>query len=138
MRMLSKNISHSAVGKKFSSANISDVTENVPVQTQCNWSWLILLLNNWFVYKKLVMKKVIKIFYDTFRGKVVLNYTTSFDMTTECNQIIEDQTTPDALLLAQESAIVRMYLNGTVKDVVGDRANTGYEITKFIYHSLVT
>ena len=59
-------------------------------------------------------------------------------MTAECKQIIEDQTTPDALLVAQESAIVRMYLNGTVEDVVGDKDNTGYEITEYIYHSLVT
>ena len=59
-------------------------------------------------------------------------------MTTECNQIIEDQTTPDALLLAQESAIVRIYLNGTVEDVVGDKDNKGYGITEYIYHSLVT
>ena len=58
-------------------------------------------------------------------------------METECNQIIEDRTTPDALLLAQESAIVRMYLNGTVEDVVGDKDNTGYEITDYIYFSFV-
>ena len=59
-------------------------------------------------------------------------------MTTECNQILKDKTTPDALLLAQESAIVRIYLNGTVEDIVGDKDNIGYEITDYILHSLVT
>ena len=65
--------------------------------------------------------RLIKTFYNTFRGKVVLNHTISFDMKTPCNQILEDATTPDALLLTQTSSIVRMYPNGTVEDVVGDK-----------------
>ena len=77
--------------------------------------------------------RLVKTFYDTFRGKVVLNHTISFDMKTPCNQIIEDQTTPDALLLAQTSSIVRLYPNGTVEDVVGDKDKEGYVITEYIY-----
>ena len=79
------------------------------------------------------MNRLVKTFYDTFRGKVVLNHTISFDMKTPCNQILEDATTPDALLLTQTSSIVRMYPNGTVEDVVGDKDKEGYVITERIY-----
>ena len=35
-------------------------------------------------------------------------------------QIIEDQTTPEAFLLAAHSKVVRMYQNGTTEFVVGN------------------
>ena len=73
------------------------------------------------IHEKMIINRFVKTFYNTFRGKVVLNHTISFDMKTPCNQILEDATTPDALLLTQTSSIVRMYPNGTVEDVVGDK-----------------
>ena len=41
------------------------------------------------------------------------------------NEIIADQTTPDAVLLGTTSAVVRMYSNGTNEVVVGDRSTRG-------------
>ena len=41
------------------------------------------------------------------------------------NEIIADQTTPDAVLLAEYSTVVRMYSNGTTEVVVGDRSIYG-------------
>ena len=41
------------------------------------------------------------------------------------NEIIADQTTPDAVLLAEDSAVIRMYPNGTTEVVVGDRSTKG-------------
>ena len=40
-------------------------------------------------------------------------------------EILEDQTTPDAVLLAAFSAVVRMYSNGTTEVVVGDKSTYG-------------
>ena len=39
---------------------------------------------------------------------------------------MEDETTPGAVLLAEATAVARMYPNGTVEDVVGDENNKGY------------
>ena len=44
----------------------------------------------------------------------------------ECKQIIEDETTPGAFLLAVNTAVIRMYPNGTTEDVVGDDSIYGY------------
>ena len=40
-------------------------------------------------------------------------------------QILADEATPDAVLLAENSAVVRMYSNGTTEVVVGDRSTSG-------------
>ena len=55
----------------------------------------------------------------------MLNYTTTFEISDECYEIIADQTTPDAVLLGTTSAVVRMYSNGTNEVVVGDRSTKG-------------
>ena len=55
----------------------------------------------------------------------MLNYTTTFEISDECYEIIADQTTPDAVLLGTTSAVVRMYSNGTNEVVVGDRSTRG-------------
>ena len=39
--------------------------------------------------------------------------------------MVEDETTPGAVLLAENTAVVRMYLNGTIEDIVGDKDNKG-------------
>ena len=85
------------------------------------------------IHEKMIINRFVKTFYNTFRGKVVLNHTISFDMKTPCNQILEDQTTTDALLLAQISSIIRLYPNGTVEDIVGDKDKEGFVITEYIY-----
>ena len=41
------------------------------------------------------------------------------------HEIIEDETTPDAVLLAQYSAVVRMYSNGTTEVVLGKTSTRG-------------
>ena len=43
-----------------------------------------------------------------------------------CNEIIKDETTPDAVLLAEGSAIFRMYPNGTTEDLVGNISFHGW------------
>ena len=40
-------------------------------------------------------------------------------------EIIEDETNPDAVLLAEDSAVVRMYPNGTTEVVVGNTSTRG-------------
>ena len=40
--------------------------------------------------------------------------------------MVEDETTSGAVLLAESTAVVRMYLNGTIEDIVGDKDNSGY------------
>ena len=55
----------------------------------------------------------------------MLNYTTSFEISDKCYEILADKTTPDAVLLATDSAVVRMYSNGTNEVVVGDRSTRG-------------
>ena len=49
---------------------------------------------------------------------------TSFDSASYSAMIV-DETTPDAVLLAAESAVVRMYSNGTTEVVVGNRSTEG-------------
>ena len=39
---------------------------------------------------------------------------------------MEDETTPGAVLLAETTAIARMYPIGTVEEIVGDKYNKGY------------
>ena len=60
-----------------------------------------------------------------FSGEIALNYTTSFEISDVCYEILADKTTPDAVLLATDSAVVRMYSNGTNEVVVGDRSTKG-------------
>ena len=55
----------------------------------------------------------------------MLNYTTSFEISDKCYEILADKTTPDAVLLGTRSAVVRMYSNGTTEVVVGDRSTKG-------------
>ena len=55
----------------------------------------------------------------------MLNYTTSFRISDMCHEILADKTTPDAVLLATNSAVVRMYSDGTTEVVVGDRSTQG-------------
>ena len=55
----------------------------------------------------------------------MLNYTTSFEISDQCNAILADKTTPNAVLLGSKSAVVRMYSNGTTEAVVGDRSTQG-------------
>ena len=55
----------------------------------------------------------------------MLNYTTSFKISDMCHEILADKTTPDAVLLATNSAVVRMYSDGTTEVVVGDRSTQG-------------
>ena len=55
----------------------------------------------------------------------MLNYTTSFEISDQCNAILADKTTPNAALLGSKSAVVRMYSNGTTEVVVGDRSTAG-------------
>ena len=54
----------------------------------------------------------------------MLNHTSSLETSVVFNEIIADQTTPDAVLLAANSAVVRMYPNGATEVLVGD-LNTG-------------
>ena len=65
-------------------------------------------------------------FYCYFSGEIVLNYTTSFEISDSCREILADKTTPDAVLLGLDSAVVRMYSNGTTEVVVGDIGTEGY------------
>ena len=55
----------------------------------------------------------------------MLNYTTSFEISDSCYEILADKTTPDAVLLGTRSAVVRMYSNGTSEVVVGNRSTKG-------------
>ena len=50
----------------------------------------------------------------------MLNHTLSFETSVVYREIIADQTTPDAVLLAADSAVVRMYPNGATEVLVGD------------------
>ena len=63
--------------------------------------------------------------YSCASGDIVLNYTTSFQMSDKYRQILADEATPDAVLLAENSAVVRMYSNGTTEVVVGNRSTSG-------------
>ena len=54
----------------------------------------------------------------------MLNHTSSFETSVVFNEIIADETTPDAVLLAADSAVVRMYPNETTEVLLGD-LNTG-------------
>ena len=42
------------------------------------------------------------------------------------NQIIDDVTTPGAVLLALKTEIVRLYTNGSTENVVGNQHTSGY------------
>ena len=64
--------------------------------------------------------------YWYFSGQIALNYKTSFETDVEYFQIIEDKTTPNAVLLAEGSAVVRMYSNGTTEVLVGKVNAQGY------------
>ena len=68
--------------------------------------------------------KTINIF-NIFSGEIVLNYTASSKTSDFYYEIIEDKTTPDAVLLAEDSAVVRMYSNGTTEVVLGDTGKIG-------------
>ena len=59
-------------------------------------------------------------FFCYVRGEIAFKYKTLFDMAGFYYEIIADQTTPDAVLLAADSAVTRMYPNGTTEGVVGD------------------
>ena len=65
-------------------------------------------------------------FFYVFRGEIVLNFRAEYGVTTTVKQIIEDETTPNAVLLATYYSILRMYLNGSTEDVVGNPSSLGY------------
>ena len=46
-------------------------------------------------------------------------------MSDVCHEMIADKTTPDAVLLAINSAVARMYSNGTTEVIVGDSSAQG-------------
>ena len=60
-----------------------------------------------------------------FSGELVLNYTT-FKTDVNVYGIVEDETTPGAVLLSTWFAIARMYPNGTKQVVVGEEGSEGY------------
>ena len=66
------------------------------------------------------------LYCDFFSGEITFNCTESFENSRFYYQIIEDMTTPGAVLLAEATAIARMYPNGTIEDVVGDKNRAGY------------
>ena len=61
-----------------------------------------------------------------FSGEISFNCTASFKNSRYYFQLVEDETTPGAVLLAEQAAIARMYPNGTIEDVVGDKDIRGY------------
>ena len=61
-----------------------------------------------------------------FSGEITFNCTESFESGRFYWQLIEDMTTPGAVLLAERTAVARMYPNGTIEDVVGDKDTEGY------------
>ena len=46
-------------------------------------------------------------------------------MSDVCHEMMADKTTTDAVLLAINSAVARMYLNGTTEVIVGDTSAQG-------------
>ena len=67
-----------------------------------------------------------------FSGELVLNYTT---LETDYNPIygiVEDETTPGAIILSNWYAIVRMYPNGTKEVVAGSVGTEGYVMVRGI------
>ena len=52
------------------------------------------------------------------------------------NQIIDDVTTPDSVLLAQKTAIVWLYMNGSIENVVGNQPTSGYVWEEVQKHNL--
>ena len=58
-------------------------------------------------------------FFCVFRGEIVVHSTAEYKFSSDVKQIIEDETTPNAVLLATYHSILRMYLNGSTEDVVG-------------------
>ena len=66
----------------------------------------------------------VKIF-DCFSGETILNYTESFETSAGYREILADQTTPDAVLLAEKFSVYRMYSNGTAEAVVGKVSTRG-------------
>ena len=63
-----------------------------------------------------------------FRGEIIVNFTAEYEVSSTVRQIIEDETTPNAVLLASTYSILRMYLNGSTEDVVGQTGSAGYVI----------
>ena len=60
-----------------------------------------------------------------FSGEIILNITTKYEFDPAVKQIIEDETTPGAVLLASARFIHRIYLNGSREDVVGNPDEVG-------------
>ena len=75
----------------------------------------------WFVY---AIKKLC--FVSHFSGRIVLNYTATVQPGPYYKEIIADQTTPDAVLLAESSSVFRMYPNGTTEIILGSKNKPGY------------
>ena len=67
-----------------------------------------------------------------YSGEVVLNYTTSETNPISIYGIVEDETTPGAVLLSTWYAIVRMYSNGTKEVVAGNVGISGYVMVRGI------
>ena len=63
--------------------------------------------------------------FSCFRGEIVLNYTTTIEMEVWYRDIIADQTTPGAVLLAKNTGVFRMYPNGTTDILVGQTTAKG-------------
>ena len=60
-----------------------------------------------------------------FSGQVVFNYTKIETNYNSIYGIVEDETTPGAIILADWCAIVRMYPNGTKEVVMGKEGSAG-------------
>ena len=73
---------------------------------------------------KLMMSQLT--FFCVFRGEIVVHSTAEYTLSPTVYQIIEDETTPNAVLLATLSSILRMFLNGSTEDVVGNSSSHGY------------
>lgn len=60
-----------------------------------------------------------------FSGEIILNITIKYEFDSAVWQIIEDETTPGAVLLASARFIHRLYLNGSREDVVRNPDKVG-------------
>ena len=74
-----------------------------------------------------LMINQLKISY-VFRGEIVVNFTAGYALSSTIYQIIEDETTPNAVLLASSPSLLRMYLNGSIENVVGNPSSHGYVV----------